>query len=392
MAPPSDVPRWALVNYLLKNLGEKSLQIVEVDDIKNFNPLTFAPERKDPKTFLFSVALLNTHKEKVYHAAERLRESGADDNINERDGEVPPNKKLKVQDKDNCADEEEPLISDDDRCDDQGQMIRQVTSDDEQRVLNEASSRMPELNFNQASTYENRQVEVATNENRQVEVATNENRRVEVATNQDRQVEVATNEPTAREAELQEVIRMLLLKDEEKSKYIHRMEEKMNSHTSMVTAQQKFTENEIEEFKKEENGMAPMSEVQVQDEENNRWVTRFHTRYGQVMHPKTWASLQEIYGSAFLRAYLNVTWPTELMGNRALAVDRAQRQVYKRSPRRPFTPRKVAGVKEVYFEHIDNLNIDEKRKKKMKKKWSTVFSSAMSVAHTKLYKQGEDEN
>ncbi|KAJ8672615.1 hypothetical protein QAD02_003874 [Eretmocerus hayati] len=152
---------------------------------------------------------------------------------------------------------------------------------------------------------------------------------------------------------------------------------------------EEFTENEIEEFRKEENGMAPMSEVQVQDKENNRWVTRFHTRYGQVMHPKTWASLQEIYGSAFLRAYSNVIWPTELMGNRALAVDRAQRQVYKRSPRRPFTPRKVAGAKEVYFEHIDNLNIDEKRKKKMKKKWSTVFSSAMSVAHTKLYEQGE---
>ncbi|KAJ8687930.1 hypothetical protein QAD02_023725 [Eretmocerus hayati] len=117
MAPLSGVPKWALVNYLVKNMGDKSLQIVEVDDIKNFNPLTFAPDRKDPKIFLFSVALLNNHKEKVYHAAERLRESGADDIINERDGEVPPNKKLKVQDRDNCAAEKEPLISGDDGCD-----------------------------------------------------------------------------------------------------------------------------------------------------------------------------------------------------------------------------------------------------------------------------------
>ncbi|KAJ8680784.1 hypothetical protein QAD02_016571 [Eretmocerus hayati] len=150
-----------------------------------------------------------------------------------------------------------------------------------------------------------------------------------------------------------------------------------------------FTEKELEKFKAEEKGRAPMAIYDEINPETNKAVPTFHMHNGVCMDPKTWENLQENIGTAFFRALINVVWPTREMGNRAVAPSRAQLHIYNRSPRKEFTPRKVACVKDVYFEHVDNLPIKPKKKKKLKAQWSTVLSSAMSAAHHKLYLEGE---
>ncbi|KAJ8677779.1 hypothetical protein QAD02_013566 [Eretmocerus hayati] len=151
-----------------------------------------------------------------------------------------------------------------------------------------------------------------------------------------------------------------------------------------------YTDKELKEFKQAEEGKQPMTSYTETIPETNSVVPTFHMHNGVTMHQVTWDNIQELIGTAFFRAMINVVWPTREMGNRALDVSRA-RQIYGRSPRKEFTPRKVACVKDVFVEHVDKLAMKEKKKRKLKKSWSSVLSSAMSVAHKKLYDEGEGE-